>query len=272
MFAVMAPSAAAANPLCKVTNLATLAVYGGSGTNLQTAIDAASLGVTLQVQGVCIGNFRISQNVNLKGKTSTAYPKKATLDGNDLGTVVTVDFSKVSLRNLKITGGLSDFGGGIYSTGILRLDGSTIVTGNQANREGGGIFDYGGDLIMNDASSVSGNAATTGGGMRIEGGSLEMNGHAKIANNTATDAGGVYAAGDVTMNGRSSIKRNSAVQTAGGIAVETSLTMNDSSSISGNTAGNEGGGVFAYAPAALNGVQANVNVVANIPDDVVIQI
>src|SRR3954452_21194771 len=50
---------------CRVKNMTTLAVYRGSGSNLQVALDAADPGETLQIQGVCVGTFSVVQDVSL---------------------------------------------------------------------------------------------------------------------------------------------------------------------------------------------------------------
>ena len=45
---------------CYVTNTRTDVRYDGSGPNLQAAVNAAVSGDLLWVQGICIGNFRVS--------------------------------------------------------------------------------------------------------------------------------------------------------------------------------------------------------------------
>ena len=292
-FALLAPAAEAANPPCKVTNLATLAVYGGSGSNLQTAIDAANAGVTLQVQGVCVGNFTISQDLTLKGRTSTAYPKKARLDGNAVNTVITIESGTVSLRNLKITNGSASNAGGIYNHATLSLDGTTAVTGNSTSIVGAGIFNDG-DLTMNDSSSVTANGtAGSGAGIYNGGGTVTMNGHAKVAKNSANgDGGGFWSNGDVTMNGRSSVRGNISFGYGGGYLTQGTLTMNDyaavlnnksqagagmfvsgavtmneSSTISGNTTGGNGGGVVNSAAFTMNDLATITGNTADLDDN-----
>ncbi len=254
--AVLGPSAGAnTNPACKVTNLATHGVYNGSGTNLQTAIDAANPGVTLQVQGVCTGTFSISHDITLKGKVSKPYPKRATLDGDALGSVVTVNAGTVWLVNLKITNGSGtnvgqSFGGGIYNSGTLNLSGSTIVTGNTVSFEGGGIYNAGA-LTLRKGSEVSGNYATKVGGGIFSIGAVTMNGHATVATNTAPQGGGgiySYVDSSLVMNGLSSVRGNE----QGGISFQGTLfTMNDGASVTGNTTTFDGGGIQVFSTYAL---------------------
>jgi hypothetical protein len=53
-----------------------MAVYTGTGASLQTAIDAASSGVSLRINGTCLGRFK---DLTLIGATSSALRQAATL-------------------------------------------------------------------------------------------------------------------------------------------------------------------------------------------------
>src|SRR5206468_3163562 len=106
-----------------------------------TKITAASPGDTLKIKGTCLGNFTVDKNLTLQGNTT------ATLDGNDLGTVLTISGTPtVHLIDLLITGGLSATnGGGIdHAGGPLTLRRVTVQD-NEA-MSGGGIYSGAGAL------------------------------------------------------------------------------------------------------------------------------
>lgn len=90
-----------------------------SNSNLQTIIDGAYTGDTIVITGTCVGNFSIpgggsAASLTLVGKG------EATLDGDHSGTVVHVRPSEtVTLKNLLITNGAADTGGGIYNDGAI---------------------------------------------------------------------------------------------------------------------------------------------------------
>lgn len=301
LIGVLVPEARATAPLCTVRNLSTTTVYTGSGSNLQTAINAANSSATLQIQGVCVGNFSISQSLALTGKRSAKYTTPR-LDGNGLGTVLTVNSGSVSITNIKITNGsvTSSLAAGIQNAGNLTLAGHTVVSGNTSgpsgfggiensgtltlnagssvkNNPGGGIGNlFGATLTMNGSSSVTGNAGvegTYGAGIWNQG-TVTLNGKASVVGNTANSVGfvaggGVYnPGGHVTLNDATRIAGNTTTGNGGGVYLDFggTLTMNDSSAITGNTAGS-GGGVFIQSGSAPGAV-AGVNVSGNTPDDI----
>ena len=86
-----------------------------------------------------------------------------TVDGNGESGVFYISAwdSPVQLVNLTITGGDSDYGGGILNGGVLTLANCAIV-GNTAAYEGGGINNYGNLTLTN--CTISGNSANYSGG------------------------------------------------------------------------------------------------------------
>ena len=62
----------------------------------------------------------------------------------------------LSVASLMITGNSAQFGGGIYSQGTLSVSNSTIAN-NSADSHGGGIYNYGRLSAAN--STISGNSA-----------------------------------------------------------------------------------------------------------------
>jgi predicted outer membrane repeat protein len=271
--AVLAPAAAAATPPCWVKNTATGIRYTGTGPNLQRAINRADPGVTLLVRGRCVGVFVISINadLSLRGSTSKTYPKKATLNANGAGTVLTVTPSAVvKIRGVNVIGGAASLdGGGIYNAGTLTLGSGATVRGNTASDDGGGVYNYtGSSLTLNGSSSVQGNKGGYGGGILSDPGStVTLNGSSSVRGNRATHyGGGIYNGGTVTLNGSSSVRGNKANTDGGGIANGGTVTLNDSSTVTRNIAdadnsgSGSGGGIYNECGTLNNAIDGgNVN-------------
>jgi hypothetical protein len=255
---------------CSVKNVQT----GGSFSDLQAAIDDASAGSTLKIQGTCFGNYTIDESLNLVGLLS--WRGMATLDGNDAGTVLTVSKSTtipvVVITNLRIINGTGTDGGGINNDGgRVTLNGLSSVSGNTAEFGGGISNDHGGSVILNGLASVSGNTVggirnssgnvtlndfssvrgNTGGGIfnHHNDSSVTLNDHSSVSGNTAEGGGGIsnQKAGTVILNGFSSVRGNTASYDGGGIANGPggSVTLNDRSSVQQNHA-TDGGGIHNY--------------------------
>jgi hypothetical protein len=250
MFAVLVPVAGAVpGAPCKVTNLATGQIHNGMGPNLQTAIDQAASGTRLRIRGVCVGNYAIGNNLKLLGRATAAYPIP-TIDGNDTGTVITVNTGRVVISDLTISNGQAEFGtglgGGIYNAGTLTLTGSSSVSGNDTGTgRGGGIYNDG-TLDLYGSAAVLGNGAGRGGGIfNTAGHTVRLHGSSSVwGNHVFFFAGGIYNEGTLSLHDRSSISENHATDDfseGGGISNFGTTTLNDSSSVWGNEAGDAGG-------------------------------
>lgn len=251
-----------AGTACHVSNGTT------SYVALQTAIDAAGSGDTLDIRGRCLGNFTIDHDLTLRGVAGGGTP---TLDAQLVGVTLRISgAAAVALHDLVVTGGTgvggAAIGGGIESAGTLTLTGSTAVTGNQT-AVGFGISNEG-SLTMNDSSSVSGNIATAGGGVGNEG-TFTMNDSSSVAGNSALQEGaGVINSGTFVMNDSSSVSGNTSAGQGGGVANSGTLVMTGGSSVWGNSAGDIGGGILNFQPGTLAGAEAGVNVFDNTPQDI----
>ena len=243
---------------------------------LQEAVDAAAAGDVLTVKGTCVGNTTVSKDLTILGKN-----KKATLDGNGSGTVLTVvptivwpppdvpDLT-VTVDSLTITNGVTGIrrfladmnisnsivsensGRGINAVGdnwtpggVLTLVNST-VTGNS---DGGIVNGAFGSVVVLIDSSVTGNTTTGCGGGIATGDGVALFGNSTVTGNTAATGGGVCVGGDylgsLSLNDTSSVTNNSA-DYGGGIYVglNAQVTLNDSSSVAYNTAQIDGGGIY----------------------------
>jgi hypothetical protein len=266
-FALAAPAGAAVSK-CQAKNV-TLATK--ESPNLQGLINAAGSGDSIQVKGVCVGNFTIAKSLTVFGKPTKEVPNP-TLDGNAAGRVVEINGSgTVSFSDLTITNGAAAFGAG------LTIDGANVSLMNVAVRDNvgkpdpppafqasaaAGISKLGeGALTFNGASTVSHNTATITAGVNSRGGSVTLNDAATITDNSAVSVPGVRAGdwggmavfgGPLTLNDSSSVKYNSADGSIGGVNNGGMLTLNDQASVHHNTAGQVAGGIWNNGGLALN--------------------
>ena len=175
----------------------------------------------------------------------------------------------VDLVGLTITGGSAWDGGGIYNSGTLTVTGSAI-SGNSADRNGGGIYNYRGGTLTLTGSTISGNSAGqsgggidsygtltvtgstisgnsaegSGGGVCNRSGTLTVTSSTISDNSGAWDGGGISNWGTLTVTG-SILSGNSAFGLGGGIRNDGTLTVTDST-ISGNSVDYYGGGIYSH--------------------------
>lgn len=112
-------------------------------------------------------------------------------DGNGEDTVLTVQTAvPLTIKNLKITGGQANGGGGLFvgtSASVSLSDGSEI-SGNKSTSDGGGIYISGGGRLSMTGGTVSGNTAVQSGGGVYNLGSIFMSGNAVIGDKNAIQA------------------------------------------------------------------------------------
>ncbi len=227
---------------CQVQNVtqATPAVE-----SLQAVIDASHPGDTIQIEGTCVGGFKIPHDLDLVGVASL---ERATLDGIDTRRVLIVQLeAHLTLTDLLLTRGLGDLGGGILNRGTLRLEGSTEVSGNRSTSGGGGISNAG-TLVLADDSVVSGNVAGGwGAGIRNHG-EFTMDASSSVRGNEGQAGGGIFSSGTVVLNDSASVSENRA-ESGGGIISwlgHETVVMNDESSVTRNVAIGSGGGIYHF--------------------------
>ena len=237
----------------------------------------------------------------------------ANRDENKTGRVIDIGvFANVTLKNLKITGGYTErsSGGGIFCTGNLTLDnceiygnesylhggGLSLITGirvtgitcrlvnskihNNTSKNGnaGGVYIKGGNLIMEDGSSIIENTSNAGFGGGIyssiyehEGtvynGTVTINGGEVSENSAMYDGGGVYIdSGDFTITGGKISENTSSIDgEGGGVYVnDGTFTIENDALISKNTSCGNGGGVFAEGGnITINGGSISENIFSN---------
>ncbi len=280
LLAAVAPgTAAAGTKTCWVKNVTLAKSYGPAmGSVLQGAIDKAGAGNTLEVRGLCVGNFAISKDLTLVGVAKSGYPV-ATLDGGYVtgstifpGVVLAISAgATVAVSNLTIQHG-ADGGdvGGVYNRGSLSLSHSTV-----SNNTGSGIVNIGSPLTL-VSSSVTGNVVFKGAAgiysdhdVTLTDTSVSLN---AAGSSGFTGGGGVYIYSPngsdfptLTLNGSSSVTGNRSNASGGGVdASQADVVMNGTSSVTGNHADYDndgigtGGGIFICAGSVTGPAAANV--------------
>ncbi|HET6712633.1 MAG TPA: hypothetical protein VFI59_02860 [Actinomycetota bacterium] len=214
-------------------------------SRLQAVIDDARPGDRIKVRQVCVGHFRIGKQLTLVGERTPSVTIPV-LRTNGAGRVLFIE-ARVTLTNLRITGGAVERGGGIWNAeGFLILNRSSVRE-NEASLYGGGIVNDGGTVVLNGSSTVTGNTTGGfGGGIVNDGGAVVLNDSSAVRLNSAVDLGGgiINSKGTVVMHDASSVSRNTAAL-GGGFFIDDGswVTMTDSASVRGNTA-DEGGGIY----------------------------
>lgn len=212
--------------------------------SLQSAIDAAEPGSILVVEGTCVGSFEIDRSVTLRGA--------GVLDAERGGRVLTICCDAVvTIRNLTLTNGLADQGGGVLIAGsedatALHLRGGASIVGNEATGIGGGVLNLFGRLMMGGTSSIVGNIAAYGGGVWTYKAIVAMSGRSSLVGNRALrTGGGIDNFGVLTLDRHASIVRNRARFGGGVLNWGGSVaSLRDGATISRNKARWSGGGVL----------------------------
>ncbi len=242
---------------------------GDRFTDLQEAIDAASSGDTLIVNGTNVGNFIITKDLILKGCG-------AVLDGNQTASVVTIftpggsDFSiDVALIGLTIQNGLGiptpsvDVPGG---GGILNINANLAVINSRIRdnvspfESGGGILSvsiagvgdpiiippfstaFPASLVLIESQVSNNQTGMSGGGVVNSTGFLEIT-NCRITSNIANESGGgIFSFAGLNNIKDTKIAHNAAVLQGGGLEnVVLSFTNLTNVHFIENTAGQGGG-------------------------------
>jgi hypothetical protein len=231
-------------------------------TTLQAAVNAATSGDVLIVNGICYGDTVINKDLTVRGRYYAAgahFPHQEALNGTGTrGSVVTIPAGvSVSLSSLVVQGGT----GGPGTTGAF-TGGFTV---------GGGI-DNAGALTLGNVL-ITGNTASAGGGIYNETGTITAPIYAYVPRNTATDpaggGGGIYIGGGTVTATELQIAGNTAAGDGGGVFISSasSLALVPSSSVTANTAKGAGGGIFTDLGGALTlGIGTRVS--GNLPTDI----
>ena len=216
-----------------------------------------------------VANF--GGTANITGVTLTGNVAVATGAGAYNQSVMTLTDSHVVANAAPDGAGLSN--GGFSGTGTMVLNGTTVVSGNQASDIGGGLLDGSepsASVVFSGNTRVEGNyAANYGGGLASFGGPLTLNGGSSVTHNQAVayGGGGVFSYyAPVVMNEHSTISYNTTPQYGGGLYISGGmLALAPHSTVHNNSAGADGGGIY-DGPNLVSGATSR-NVYKNTPDD-----
>ncbi|MGC9400246.1 MAG: LamG-like jellyroll fold domain-containing protein [Anaerolineae bacterium] len=283
---------------------------------VQQAVGNASPGDLIRIAGTCAGvqmrdvwgspstqTVVISQNLTLRGGYSvtnwTLPPDPAlyptTLDAQQAGRVIYVTgATSVTLEGLRVTGGQTAHGAGLYNAEANLTLRDVLFEGNQADGYGGGVISIEGHLTVIDStfrdnrtldydgggihvgynpltvthsSFYSNTAAGDGGGIAAEEYSPVTLDGVTFTRNTAFNGGGTYISGNmVDWEGvldatRCTFQENQAQSNGGGLyAVSSVVTVTHSDFYSNTTVNSEGAGFsMPYSEAVLEDVRFQGN-------------
>ncbi len=234
---------------------------GGSGDctsqlnacgSIQTAITTAEGGtyngddVTINVSAGTYPEIdTISASLLNSLTIAGAGASTTTVNGNQAGSVFTINSGTVTIDDVTITNGSAVFGGGILDYGTATVTDSTL-SGNSATNYGGGIMTSTGGTTTVTDSTLSGNStAHNGGGIaNFDGGPTIVTDSTLSGNSAVFLGGGIFTYSATATVTDSTLSGNSAGTSGGGIANFNggTATVTDST-LSGNSA-NFGGGIF----------------------------
>ena len=237
-------------------------------------------------QAAAGGDLDVTDDLTILG----AGTSETIVHANGLDRVFEIRSGTVLLSRLQVTGGSSDFGGGILNAATLRLE-RVLVTGNTSTGSfgtGGGVYNLG-ELHVVD-TEINSNEGGFGGAIRNDGtltvlrssiasnigspqaGGINNNGTALIVastlalNQVSFGAGGALrnrgtlTLVDSTLRGNSSVSRGGGIYNhSGGVLRVTNSTLSgNTDTVVGGGINNEGGTV----------VLANVTLTNNSPDGI----
>lgn len=170
--------------------------------------DSSLAGGTIELLSA-FGQLVVDSDVEIRG----LGPEDLTISANNSNSRVFLVASGVTAKisGLTLTGGHADFGGAIYGDDDSTLTvANARISGNSAERYGGGIETYRCSLTIIDAIISDNSAVEDGGGIGGYGGSVAING-TTMSGNSASDSGGaiLYSDGPMTI-ANSAIIGNSA--------------------------------------------------------------
>lgn len=201
-----------------------------------------------------------SNNLTVIGGTITGGTNGGTNGGirikNDYNTVVRLVDVTVSDNYT------ANCGGGIYLEGpeaepteseqfpVLVLTGSTTISGNTADLDGGGIYAKHARVNLNGGTVESNRSGHDGGGVYVENGFLQLF-QATVKKNQGSENGGGIAVKNCGFDIATSEIYENEVKNGGGVAILGSDTKSNSravqagTNIHDNTAYSNGGGIYA---------------------------
>ena len=182
------------------TTLKTL-VGGNTFADIQTAIDSAASGDTLELDGLYKGS---GTPVIIDKNNLTIVGNDAILDAQGQSRIFNITGTGIILKNIGfINGNATDKGGAIYWYGVNGAVNDCNFTNNKAAQMGGAIYWYAYNGSISNSNFVN-NTAESNGGAIYTAESLTLNNVTFISNYASKNGGAVAVYEDVTINCNSS--------------------------------------------------------------------
>jgi len=167
---------------------------------------------------------------------------RSVISGQQLDRVLIVQAGKtVRLRDLAITGGMTDGnGGGVMNSGDLTLD-DTIVSNNQS-ASGAGVYSAGGKLTIIASLITGNNAGGDGGGVYVATGTANLTNTTLSSNQAAGSGGGLFTSGETRLTyvtlAKNRADQGGGLQSSGGVTMLDSLLAENTASSGPDCSGN----------------------------------
>ena len=204
---------------------------------IQEAIDYVALDPEGGIVNVLAGTY--NENIDLANGVEVlgAGASVTTINAGGSGRVVNADSitSTTAIDGFTITGGNTDYGGGIYNNGASPIVSNCVITGNTAANHGSGMYNLNSSspTVVNCVFSNN-TAGSRGGGVYIDSTSSPTLTNCTIADNTATQGGGIYTSGTSPIITNNIIASNTAT-TGEGIYCATPTLIIDYNDVYNNT-------------------------------------
>ena len=224
-------------PLLKILDTASLTLVGNGGS------------LTLDGRGF-VGSA--NSVISIEGSGSLRLEVGATLTGGNTqyGGGVYNRTGTVELTGGHVTDNIAQRGGGIFNeAGIVKVTGGEI-THNRVTFDGGGILSNQGTVLVSGGEISENSAGGMGGGVCSRA-ALELSG-GRIGGNTGTSGGGVYSNSTLKMTG-GQIDGNASQAGGGLMNGENGAISLMGGAIRGNTSTGMGGGLFNQGACTMDG-------------------
>ena len=179
------------------------ASMGSDSINLQSGIYTLSIAGANE-NSAATGDLDIlaTENIRIVGAGMAA----TTISASGIGYRVFQVFTSLMLEDLNVEGAVTDDGGGIWNTGMLRMfrvrvDGTAMGNGGGLYNAAASGFFPAGDVVAEN-SSIAGQAGMDGGGL-WNGGTADLDGDDPgvfFVGGTATNGGAIWNGADLTGN------------------------------------------------------------------------
>ncbi len=219
-----------------------VAASGAMYSTIQAAVNDTTCETIDVAAGTYTENVTIFRDVTISG----ASQDTTIVDGNNAETVFITNSAAVTLGNLTIQHGNSEYGGGIRNFGTLTVQNSRIKD-SKASSYGGGIYNQGGTLAVQNSTISTNISSYSGGGVFNIDSTVTIQDSLINTNSATYDGGGIYNRGTLTVQSSTIRNNNSTHSNGGGInhgkgpLTVTNSTFND------NRAGQFGGGIVVWS-------------------------